>query len=194
MAKLLNDLRNVLRPSESTKQDLVIVQVDDFDERIDDFWEEISNHYEFIVERRRDYLNWRYCDPRAGNFIVKQAEKDGRILGYSVLKINKIRNAYPVGFIIDVLALPNRLDVVDALAADAIKYFDSSDINIISCLILKNNPYRLIFNQYGFLDSRINVHLFYTNYGSNDELKKPRASSKMHFTYGDIDSLPTSAG
>jgi len=121
---------------------------------------------------------------------VKQVEEDGEILGYSVLKINKSRMVYPVGYIVDILALPGRLDVADLLVADAVKYFDKNDINIVNCLLIKNHPYKRIFNRHGFLDSRIKIHLSYTSHGLEDELKDLRTSSKPHFTYGDIDSLP----
>lgn len=190
LSKLLNDLSNTVHRPYSLKQELNVNQVGRFDERIERFWEEVSKHYDFIVERHRDHLNWRYCDKRAGGFVVKQVEEDGEILGYSVLKINKSRMVYPVGYIVDILALPGRLDVADLLVADAVKYFDKNDINIVNCLLIKNHPYKRIFNRYGFLDSRIKIHLSYTSHGLEDELKDLRTSSKPHFTYGDIDSLP----
>jgi hypothetical protein len=105
ISKLLNDLGNTVRRTYSLKQELNIIQVDRFDDRIERFWEEVSKYYDFIVERHRDYLNWRYCDDRAGAFVVKQVEEDSEILGYSVLKINKSRIIYPVGYIVDMLAL-----------------------------------------------------------------------------------------
>ena len=188
-AKLFNALGN-LRRSEEIPQNLRVNEIERFDDRIDGFWEEISNHYDFIVERQRGYLNWRYCDPRAGDFVVKQVEEDGMILGYSVLKINRIREAYPVGYIVDLITLPHRLEAADVLVADAIKYFDENDINIVNYLLVKNHPSRRTFNKYGFIDSRFKIHLFYTFHGLKDDLRKLRTSRKIHFSYGDIDSLP----
>ncbi len=49
------------------------------------------------MERNRDYLNWRYCDPRAGGFLVTQAEENGRLVGFSAPKINHYDPNYPVG-------------------------------------------------------------------------------------------------
>jgi len=45
--------------------------------------------------------------------------------------------------------------------------------------------------RHGFLDSRIKLHLFYRSYGKEDEIGKLKTVSvdKIHFAYGDIDSL-----
>lgn len=192
-AKLLNDISKIVNNSDHKKQDITVIEIDSFDHRIDDFWETISDHYHFIVERRRDYLNWKYCDPRAGNYIVKQAEdNEGRILGYSVLGINRYLKEYHIGYIIDLLTPLNRVDVADTLAADAISYFNDQNINIVNALIFKNSPYERVFNRYGFLDSRYKLRLFLRAGEKMNELDKLKtySPSKMHFSYGDIDSLP----
>jgi hypothetical protein len=63
---------------------------------VDDLWRQVSNRHDFIVERRRDYLNWRYLDPSAGQYVIKQAESDeGRLLGFCVLRINRYLKDYP---------------------------------------------------------------------------------------------------
>ena len=116
-----------------------IEEVKCIDERIEMFWNGIKDHYSFIVNRSKEDLNWRYCDPRAGCFVVKQAEEGGRILGYSALRVNRYREDYPVGFIVDLLTLPNRLDVADALVKDAVRYFDDENINIVNYQVVKNH-------------------------------------------------------
>jgi predicted N-acetyltransferase YhbS len=191
-AKLINIITNTIVGTESPNQNLRISEKSKFDDRIDKFWEEISKHYSFIIERREDYLNWRYCDPRSGDFIIKQVEGDGQILGYSVLRINRSRSDYSVGFIVDLLTLPHRLDVADALVSDATRFFDSNDINIVNCQVVKNHPHTKVFKRYGFLNSRIDLHLFYLQVGMLDEMNKLKKSSasKVYFSYGEIDSLP----
>lgn len=153
------------------------------------FWEEISGHYDFIVERRMDYLNWRYCDQRGGSYIVKQAENNGRVVGYIVLRIDRYRDDYPVGTIVDLVTLPSRLDVAHILVADAINFFDEQEINSCRYLVAKNHPYEGILKRYGFLDGRSKVHLFYVSLGEEEELEKLSTSqaARIHFTYGDTD-------
>ncbi len=191
-AKILNDIANTIRGSESVKQDLTIAETDNFNERINVFWEEVSKQYDFIVERRRDYLNWRYCDPRCGDFIIKIAEYEGQILGYSVLRINRYLRDYPVGYIVDLLTLPSRPDVSEALAADAISYFDSNDVNIINYQVVKGHPYEQILKKHGFLNSRIKIHLFYNSLGNKDEIRKLKNSpeNRIYISWADHDVLP----
>lgn len=77
---------------------------------------------------------------------------------------------------------------------DAIRYFDNQNINIANSLAVKNHPYEKVLTKHGFLDSRINLHLFYDSYREVDEIGKLKiiTADKIHFSYGDIDSLPVS--
>lgn len=126
--------------------------------------------------------------------MVKQAEEDGRIIGYMVLTINRYRPEYPVGFIVDLLTLPDRSDAANALVDDAILYFDENDVNIVNYMVVKGHLYEKILKRHGFLDSRIKIYLFYLASGMEDEIDELERSpsSEVHFSYGDIDSLPVS--
>lgn len=190
--KFFNKIKNMFGRSQTSRHELDINEVSNFDSRIDEFWGKVSDHYKFIVERNRDYLNWRYCNYGGGEFIVKQAEEDGHILGFIVLRVNRLRPNYPVGFIVDLLTLPGRLDVADSLIGNAVQYFDSHNINLINFMVVRNNPYEGVMKEHGFLDSRIKIHLFYRSYGKEDEMGKLKTvpADNIHFAYGDIDSLP----
>ena len=192
VVNLVNDLRNTFRGAMSQNTSICISNFSRFDERIAEFWKKVSVNYSFIVERSQDYLNWRYCDPRAGDFVVKKAEEGGRLLGYSVLKINRYLREYPIGFIVDLLVLPDRLDAAEALVADAVKYFDENDVNIVNYLVVKNHSNESVFKRYGFLDSRIKLHLFYNTNELVEEMRKLEKipASGIFFSWGDHDSLP----
>ena len=68
-------------------------------------------------------------------------------MGYSVLKINRLREDYPIGYIVDLLALPDRLEVARVLISDAVRYFDERNINIVNCLTVKGHPYTSLFSR-----------------------------------------------
>jgi len=197
-SKLTNPFRNILKKHGADWQSLPVYEVNSFTDVLEEFWTKVSKHYNFIIARNREYLNWRYCDPRAGGFVIRQVEIEGQILGFSVLKINKLRKDYPVGFIVDVITSPNRLDVANRLIADAVDYFDNQNINIINCLVIKDHPIEMIYRRHGFLDSKMKFYLYF---GSPDterekleiELNKIKTDSKdrLYFSYGDIDSLPS---
>jgi hypothetical protein len=191
-SKLVNNFKNLARGPELSDPEIQISEIPIFDGRIDEFCRKIHEHHYFMVERSRDYLNWRYCDLRAGSFIVRQAVEGGKILGYSVLRINRYRADYPIGYIVDLLTLPDRQDVANALIADATGYFDERNVNIVLSIIVKNHPYEGSFGRYGFLNSRIRLNLFYIILGDAEEIAKldEVSTGRIHFSYGDIDSLP----
>lgn len=190
-AQYLNKLKNSLLSHKSLKFKGIIKNIWNFDARIDDFWEEVSRHYDFIVERKQNYLNWRYCDSRSGKFVIKQAEKDDRILGYIVLSINKKLENYPIGFVVDLLTIPYKINVVNALIADAIRYFKNKKINLINYLVMRNHPYEKIFKRNGFINSRLKFHLFYKRHEEDKKNKlKNILVKQIYFTWGDHDTLP----
>ncbi|OGQ04928.1 MAG: hypothetical protein A2026_08940 [Deltaproteobacteria bacterium RBG_19FT_COMBO_46_12] len=191
LVNLANKYRNTLRPDRPSSYDFHVVEMTHFDERMEGFWEEIREHYSFIIERSQDYLNWRYGDPRGGDYLVKSAERDGNILGYMVLRVDRYQQDYPVGYMVDLLTLPNRLDVAMALVGDAVNYFDGHGINMIFCLVIKNHPYEVILKRNGFITKRERVPFFYREYAEVEELRKreTRSPSRIHFAYGDLDVI-----
>jgi hypothetical protein len=153
------------------------------------FWEQIKDRYDFIIERDMNYLNWRYVDTPDKGYYVKQAIGDGQLLGYLVCKINAVNEEYPTGNIVDLLALPNRSDVVDVLVGSVVDIFDDNDVNLISVSMVENHEYRRILNEYGFVDTRQGNYLTYIPFDpiSEQELVKINDNNRILFHYGDTD-------
>jgi GNAT superfamily N-acetyltransferase/ribosomal protein S18 acetylase RimI-like enzyme len=192
--KLMNQLVQTFTPNNSNLGEFNIDSIETFDERMDLFWDTMSKHYEFIMFRDREYLNWRYCDSRAGNFRVTIATEGDKVLGFCVTYVNFDLDDYPIGYIADIFTLPERLDVAEALVSEAMDMFRENSVNIINCQVIKDHPTHRILKKLGFIDSRIKLHLFYNFYNPVDELKKLEKTQpeKIHFMYGDIDSMPSS--
>ncbi len=192
VVKKMNSIRYLFTDVTHANQDVKISDISAFDDRIDDFWIEISDHYDYIVERDRGYLNWRYCDPRAGGFRVRIAERGSQVLGFSVLKINRFLEDYPVGFVVDMMSLPDKPEVVAALLLDAEDYFERNDVNIVNALIIQGHSYEKIYKKYGFLDSRIRLSVFMRGIDKAGLLKVIESCppSKAFYSWGDHDSLP----
>ena len=191
LVKFSNRLSNVFTFFNPSSYDFHIQEITTFDERMNVFWEGIKDHYNFIVERSRDYLNWRYCDSRGGDYLVKIAKANGKILGYIVLRMNRLQKDYPIGYIVDLLTLPDRLDVAEALVADAVNYFVNKSINLIYCLFIKNHPYEAIFERNGFVTRGEKIPIFYIEYTKVEELRELETGSPkgIHFAYGDFDAI-----
>jgi hypothetical protein len=190
--KLLNDLRNTISPSPPVNKDIQVSEIDEFDDRAEAFWDEIKDGYDFIVERTGEHLNWSYCDPRGGDFTVKLAEEDGRMLGYSVLRMDD-GGVYPRGEVIDLLTVPSRMDVADALLADATGVFDDNGINVCSTRLLEGHYYERVFRRHGFLKMKRKIHVFYQCPEMDDAFARRvkgildmTEAGKVHLSSGDV--------
>jgi hypothetical protein len=163
-----------------------ISEMNRFDEQIDVFWGKIKDSYSFIAERSRNYLNWRFCDPRGGRYIVKQIEDEEGLIGYIVLRINSYKADYPIGYIVDLCTLPDRLDCAEALILDSVNYFDDHGVNLISYWIVKNHPYERLLKRHGFLDSRKDNRVSAAPMKELDNFSSASAD-RFLFQYGDSD-------
>lgn len=191
LIKKLHQFKKTLADSSPIHKNFHISRIRSFSHEIDLLWDDVKNHYNFIVERTHDYLNWRYCDPRGGKYIVKQAEEDGRILGYIVTRVNRFIEGYPVGYIVDLLTLPGRLDVSEALLAEAVNHFDEEKINVVTGLVIRNHPNEKIFKKHGFVNSREKINIFFKKYRTIEEINKLKSNlaENIHFTCGDFDHI-----
>jgi len=185
----LNSMRNRLKPRRRTGHGLQIIEKELFDDGIDDFWESVSKDYNFIIERDRDYLNWRYCDERGGDYRILQAIEAEGVVGYIILRVNVLNKEYPWGYIVDLLTLPGRLEVADALIRRALELFEDGGVNIVQALVINGHPYKGLLEENGFINGMVNCYLSYRVIKPEEEIKKFKSSSpeRLHFMFGDLD-------
>jgi len=126
-------------------------QVQYFDRRYDDFCVRAAENYDIITERNSRYLNWRYVDvPPNIEYTVFSAEEENQIKGYIVLRCLN-HQGLMVGYIVDILALPNRDDVVRLLISKSLGFFKAKGMDMVRVLILSTHPYYEILLDSGFL-------------------------------------------
>jgi hypothetical protein len=189
--KTLNGVQRKLSSGVSRSGIFSIEKIMSFDDKIDDFWKNIKDDYDFIVEKSKDYLNYRFCDKRAGTYDVWQATENDAVIGYMVLRVNRVIAENPVGLLMEVLALKNRLDVVDSFLDLAEKYFDEKSVNTVHAVIVSGHPYERILNLNGFIDSREKAIVTYSAYKEFNALTQFENSSpeRLHYQYGEFDSI-----
>jgi hypothetical protein len=160
-----------------------------FDDRINDLWDRVKEDYDLVVERKKTYLNWRYCDPRGGSYKVRLVEKGDRILGYYVLRVNRINPEYPEGYIVDVVVAKGDEDAAITLFEDACRYFDSNDVPAVHYWVPKNHFYSEIMGRFGFVDSRREVVVWFGENGDPEILEaiKHINQDRVMFQLGDVD-------
>ena len=82
------------------------------------------------------------------------------MLGYIVLKMDD-SGVYPRGEVVDLLTVPGRLDVADALLANVTRIFDERGINMCITRLLEGHPIERVFERHGFFKVSRKTHIFY---------------------------------
>jgi GNAT superfamily N-acetyltransferase len=166
------------------KTDHAFHDVPEFDDRIAAFWQEASRPFVFAVNRDQSYLNWRYADSRAGSFVITLAEDGGRILGYTVRRVSRSR-----GYIADLLALPERLDVARDLLRRATARLRESGVTDVECWLPRIHPYADIARECGFIHRRRTIPFVgrpSREHGSELTFRND-SQAAVHITIGDTD-------
>ena len=177
-------LRSRLRRTPRRSAALRLRRVERFDSRLDALDEAAAQLFDFIGERGRDYLNWRFADPRVGPYRVWIAEEGDELFGYVVTRLERSR-----GFVVDLLAIPGRSDVTDALVERAVSDLDAAGAAGVMCWLARRHPYRATLERHGFLDARRDPPLPFRNEGMDAAelafLEEPDA--RPHLMQGDFD-------
>jgi hypothetical protein len=100
-----------------------------FDESFDDLFERVAAVVPCLAEKDAAFLGWRYGpgSPQAP-VTVLGVRSGGRLLGYAVLKA---ASKGQDGYVLDLMALPGRPDVVRALLRETVRYFREVGVQII---------------------------------------------------------------
>ena len=161
-----------------------IAEASSFDGRVDELFEEASKPFQFIVVRDRNYLNWRYADPRAGIFTILLAEEHEHLAGYAVISVSRGR-----GHIADLLAMPGRTDIIQALIEYGMSRFQRGGLSAVECWMPRGHPYQAVLAGLGFVEKRRTLVFNYKplRLAEEDlEFLRERAVS-IHLTSGDTD-------
>lgn len=158
--------------------------VDAFDDRLDAFWRQAATTFDLMCDRGNSVMNWRYADPRAGRFTIAIAEQDGALLGYVVTRCSRAK-----GYIADVLALPERPDVVGPLIDHGLVSLHALALERVECWLPERHPYQEVLRRAGFETRESQLRLNYRPCAKSAEelelLGSPNV--RLHFTAGDTD-------
>jgi GNAT superfamily N-acetyltransferase len=159
--------------------------VENFDDKIDLFWDRVKDNYDFIVEKKKKYLNWRY-NSRAGDFKIFEAVQGDELLGFITAQVTG-DTTYPEGQICDLLTLPRRTDVSNALMEAALSYLDQRGVNAVYYMVVRKNPYQRVAANNGFVDVKeatyITCHVVDTQ--KEFEVLQNSTPSRVYLNYSD---------
>jgi hypothetical protein len=166
--------------------DCAVRDVKHFGYDTDIFWKKVNQHFDFIIERKTEYLNYRYCDDRAGDYSVKAVYRNEEMLGYCVVALTKQNQAK----IIDFLVLPNELDAANTLLLHVIDYVIENKRNSLILWVVNNSTFHKLFSSNNFMRTNIYPHIFFFEQAIDmEEWKKLQSlnSERVHFAFGDTD-------
>lgn len=187
-----NPLRTIVRPlprlgrlfGPSPDRRIAIVDAEPSDPRLDELWRRASKAFDLILERSARTLAWRYGDLRAGRFVFRAAEEDGRLAGYAVHRLAGRR-----ALLADLFAAPDREDVVRALVADVVASAAAAGARAVVGWTPKRHPYRATLRRQGFVS--VGRRMFFAwrpldaPLADFDFLADPDA--RLHLAMGDSD-------
>lgn len=161
-----------------------IRRLERFPQSADRLFEHSLREFDWILLRTADQLNWRYAHPSAGRFAIRAAFEKDELIGYCVVRLGG-----PCAHIADLLALPGRVDVADALVADALGIAGGSGANAMVCWLVSDHPYFEVVRRRGFMVTGSTTGCMLRG----DELEPDaldfldRPETRVHVTAGDSD-------
>lgn len=127
---------------------LIIAQVPSFDERINEFWAKLSHQYRVMVERNREYLNWRYVDAPDSDYLVYIAERGAEVVGYLVLHCMQMGQA-SAAIIFDILAESE--EIAQCLIAEAVERSKRERVDLVYYASVGGSSVPKAFRRNGFM-------------------------------------------
>ena len=182
--QLLSRLR--FRPFGEPPRALEVQAINSFDERADRLWERTRDSFEFAVVRDRTYLNWRYCDPRAGIYEVRAAVRpDGELAGYVVYGAIG-RDAQ----IVDLFVEPGNVEAQRVLIEEVIGIARGKRAASLAIPMPRLHPYRDTLRRYGFIVSRPIPNLGYGHDRPRpNDFLLTESRAQYHYAFGDSDHI-----
>ena len=187
---LIKNFNIVTNRSPKSITDFRIESSECFDERVNGLLERNKQVYGYIMVRNKEFLNWRYADPRGGDYRIWLAYDEEVFMGYIVTRINRYDEDNPVGCIMDLLVEPSRFDVADSLMKMGLGYFDGQDVNMVYFLGVQGSSLEWILRGNGFVNSRKRLLWNYFDSSLVREVGgiiRNISSNEIYFSYGDID-------
>jgi GNAT superfamily N-acetyltransferase len=144
---LLNPMKHRKKRIDASSN-LDIKELRGFDDSFDRLWSVVSKDYKsLIVKRSSDYLTWRYSHHPEQKYQVWGVREDGELAGFVVTR-HDFRDGLHAGFIADMFG--RRLDIMSALVAHVVDYFEGQGASYVKCELSSGHPYGELLKRFGF--------------------------------------------
>ena len=166
------------------KPEVVIDSISEFPKEINEFFYKCITNYDWIMERNKSYLDWRFTN-NPDDYSMFLVKIDKKVIGYFITKIGTWRKL-KVGYIADYLIDPQYLKISSSLMKHILSSFGNSNIDMISTWASIDSPFYKIVREYGFLKFQPVPVICYKNKLGNTIIS---SELKWHFTMADSDNI-----
>lgn len=111
--------------------EFTIERVERFDQEIDRLWTWLAPGFAAAVERKAEYLNWKFVEQPHIEYERFVLRETGVLRGYVIVRTG-IPPEANVGIIADLLAAPDDVRVIDALLVYAIRHLERAGVKQIT--------------------------------------------------------------
>ena len=164
--------------------DIDIRQIEQFDESVDDFWDTVSTHFLAIVQRKSNYLNWKYVQQPHMDYQLFTGTRDGKMCGYVILRKTRHPESN-LGIIADLFVPIEDKKAIDTLLTYAVQQLKRQKVKYImaasSVRVYKNTLQAL-----GFKNMKEIIPMFHSQIETPD-IKTALTSGTWFFGRSDHD-------
>lgn len=146
-AKSVSSITNLFRQK---GEDVIVERISIFGQEFETFWQTKRKEEKVVVERTVSFLNWRFAKP-FGDYTVwaGRSAKDGRVLGYCVLKRTQYGNLKNALSIVDLCALANQDKFVQAAVNMC---FKEPNVDLVRVRLPGDHTYAKSLSTRGFIE------------------------------------------
>lgn len=178
-------LRYKLRPSGMDREGIQFEEIDSFPGSVGVLWETVCSKYDWILERGKTYLDWRFI-ANPDSYGVLSARDSRNMLGYLVTKLGRWRDLR-VGYLADFLTIENEPQVFEGLIYQAVEDFVKANADMVACWCVADSFYDRILRAKGFRVHEIVPIICYRKTDIGTEVLTRNA--RWHFTMSDSDNI-----
>lgn len=166
-----------------TNRSLSIHEEDHLPDDWDDFWTKAKEGFDFIIERDRSAMEWRYFkNPNKYKYIF--IRKNNVLVGYLIYRIIHDDESKKL-MIADYLTIPGHEDALSEGIIHVVNLSFKYCASVSALWCVEAGPYQKVFSRYGFIDREAIPVISYKNEFS-DQIE---LCSSWHFTLADSDNI-----
>jgi len=158
--------------------------VSSFPEDIYKLWEKVSGNYDWIVERSKKYLDWRFTQ-NPDTYSIMLARNSRETIGYIVTKIGHWRNL-KVAYLADFLVDEKRPEVFTELVLRSLKDFQQVRVDMVAGWAVGKGIYYNVLRRFGFKRHKEVPIICYKTDLCTKIMNQP---GKWHFSMADSDNI-----